>query len=109
MIREGISSRSNPLISRVKRLRDQRAARREEGMLLGEGPKLLQEALRWNGTPDTVICVQGVELPPLPPQTRVVEVPPDLLETMADTRAPQGILFLSRIPRQTMPEALTGD
>lgn len=109
MIRERITSRSNPLVSRVKRLRDQRAARREEGMLLGEGPKLLQEALRWNGTPDTVICVQGVELPPLPPQTRVVEVPPALLETMADTRAPQGILFLSRIPRQTMPEALTGD
>ena len=48
MIRERITSRSNPLVSRVKRLRDQRAARREEGMLLGEGPKLLQEALRWD-------------------------------------------------------------
>ena len=106
MTPERITSRSNPLVARVRRLRDKRAARREEGLLLGEGPKLLQEALRWNGAPDTVICVPGADLPPLPPATRVVEVPPDLLASMADTRTPQGVLFLAGIPRRTLPDPL---
>ena len=46
MSRERITSRSNPLIARLRRLKSQRSTRREEGVFLCEGPKMLREALR---------------------------------------------------------------
>ena len=109
MSTQRITSRNNPLVTRVRRLREKRAARREEGLLLGEGPKLLEEALRWGAQLDTVICETGLLLPVLPPQVRVVEVPGDLLATLADTKTPQGVVFLARIPSLQLPEVLTGE
>lgn len=106
MNRERISSRSNPLVSRLRKLNRDRAFRRAEGVFCGEGPKLLQEALRWDAELETVICVQGIDLPPLPGGVRVVEVPPDLLEAVADTRSPQGVLFTCRGPSLMLPDRL---
>ena len=47
MSREWITSRSNPLVGRLKKLNGKRAARRGEGVFCGEGPKLLHEAVKW--------------------------------------------------------------
>ena len=44
MEREVITSRANPLIARIRKLTARRAFRREEGVFVGEGPKLLAEA-----------------------------------------------------------------
>ena len=104
-----ITSRSNPLIARIRRLRDSRAARRKEGVLLGEGPKLLEEALRWGARLDAVACAPGCPLPPLPGEVQVAELPEDLLAYAGDTRTPQGVLFLARIPRHTLPQRPEGE
>ena len=108
MSRERITSRSNPLIARLRRLKSQRAARRAEGVFLCEGPKMLAEALRWGARLETVVCAQGVQLPELPGHVRVVEVPEDVLRTAADTQAPQGVVFLCRGTDLALPQELEG-
>ena len=109
MSRERISSRSNPLLARIRRLKGRRSARREEGTFLCEGPKMLEEALRWGAQVETVVCAQGTALPQLPGQVRVVEVPEDLLAAAADTQAPQGVVFLCRGESLALPERLEGE
>lgn len=105
---EVITSRSNPLITRIRKLASDKALRRAEGVFLGEGPKLLEEALRWNAALETVVRVEGVELPALPSPVRVVEVPEDLLRSAAPTQSPQGVLFLCRGEVLALPERLEG-
>ena len=95
-MRETITSRTNPLIVRMKKLKSRRSARREEGIFLCEGPKMLGEAVKWGGHIEVVLCTPGRELPSLPADTRVVEVPEDLLASVADTETPQGVVFLCR-------------
>lgn len=109
MNRERITSRSNPLISRLRKLKSSRALRREEGVFLCEGPKMLEEALRWGGELETVLCAEGLSLPELPAGVRVVEVPEELLAAAADTQTPQGIVFLCRMGEPTLPEILPGE
>lgn len=108
MSRERITSRSNPLVMRVKKLNSKRSARREEGVFCGEGPKLLEEALKWNVELDTVICGMDVLLPEIPLSVRVVEVPDDLLVAMADTERPQGIIFIAKYKPLELPDKLKG-
>ena len=105
---ERITSRSNPLVARLKKLNSKRSVRREEGVFCGEGPKLLAEALKWGAEIETIISAEGAQLPPLPSNTRVVEVPENLLPVMADTETPQGIIFLVRGTKLHLPDSLTG-
>ncbi len=108
MAAERITSRSNPLVARLKKLNSKRSVRREEGVFCGEGPKLLAEALKWEADLETVICAEGVLLPELPENTRVVEVPESLLSAVADTESPQGVVFVCRGSSLTLPEKLEG-
>ncbi len=105
---ERITSRSNPLLSLVRKLNGKRAARREAGLFAGEGPKLLAEALRWDGGVETVIRAPGVSLPELPEDVRVAEVSDSLLASVADTETPQGVVFLCRTRPLDLPEKLEG-
>ena len=61
--REIITSRANPLLTRVRKLNSRRSFRREEGRFAAEGPKLLTEALRWGAELEAVIFATGVSLP----------------------------------------------
>lgn len=106
MERERITSRTNPLAVRVRKLNSRRACRRAEGVFAAEGPKLLAEALRWGAELETVVCAEGVSLPELPPGVRVVEAPDSLLASMADTESPQGVIFLCRGRALALPERL---
>ena len=108
MEQEVITSKANPLLSRVRKLNGKRSFRREEGAFAAEGPKLLAEALRWGAQLEAVICAPGVPLPELPAQVRVVEVPDNLLHSIADTESPQGIVFICRGKPLTMPGELEG-
>ena len=104
---ERITSRQNPLVSHIRKLNSARSARRNSGEFVGEGPKLLAEALKAGAELTTV--VSSGELPgALPAGTRQVEVPADLLQSMCDTKTPQGVLFLCRIPDTGAPELLPG-
>ena len=108
MGREIITSRTNPLLSRVRKLNSRRAFRRAEGAFAAEGPKLLGEALRWGGELEAVICAAGVPLPELPAQVRVAEVGDALLASIADTQSPQGIVFICKGKSLTVPDRLAG-
>lgn len=108
MEREVVTSRTNPLLTRVRKLNSRRAFRREEGAFAAEGPKLLGEALRWNGVLEAVICAPGVPLPELPAQVRVVEAADGLLASIADTQSPQGIVFICKGKKLAMPDQLSG-
>lgn len=103
-----ITSRANPLIARVRRLNASRKARREEGVFPCEGPKLLDEALKWGAQLETVLYAEGTVLPALPEQVRLAEVPASLLRAVSDTETPQGVLFLCRGGPLDLPERLEG-
>jgi len=106
--REIITSKANPLLTRVRKLNSRRSFRREEGAFAVEGPKLLTEALRWGGELEAVIVVSGVDLPELPARTRVAEVPDSLLRSISDTESPQGIVFICKGKKLAMPDWLEG-
>lgn len=108
MGREAITSRTNPLPARVRKLNSSRSFRREEGAFAAEGPKLLSEALRWGVELEAVVCASGVPLPELPGNIRVAEVPDSLLCSIADTQSPQGIVFICRGKKLSLPEQLAG-
>lgn len=109
MRHEVISSRSNPLVTRLRKLGSKRSARREEGVFIGEGPKLLQETLKASVSLETVVYATGVSLPELPHGVRVVEVPASLLEAVAQTQTPQGVVFVGHTPSLDMPQTLAGN
>ena len=107
-MRERIASRKNPLMTRIRKLASSRALRREEGLFLGDGRKLLEEAARWSAPLDTVVVSEGTQTPDLPRNVRLVEVPGDVMASISPMQAPQGSLFLCRMPGWTPPERLEG-
>lgn len=106
MEREVITSKANPLLTRVRKLNSRRSFRRSERAFAGEGPKLLAEALRWGAGLEAVICSPGVPLPQLAPNVRVVEVADSLLSSIADTESPQGVVFICKTKPLAMPERI---
>ena len=77
-------------------------------MFVGEGPKLLAEAVKWGADLETVICTAGADLPQLPESVRIIEVPDDLLRSVSDTESPQGVIFLCKMPSCTVPNQFDG-
>ena len=96
---ERITARKNPLIQKVRKLASSAAERRKEGLFLGDGTKLLEEAVRyWPGL-DTVILADGVEAD-VPGHVRVVRVPREIMEYISPMESPQGAVFLCRMPEK---------
>jgi len=104
---ERITSRTNPLMTHIRRIAASRSYRRERGEYLGDGSKLLEEALRWKAGVKTVVFTPEVSVPPLPEGVRAVEVPRDVMKSVSPMEAPQGVLFLAALPEQRLPR-LTG-
>ena len=105
---ERITSRSNPLMVRVKKLRDDRRQRRREGCFLCDGVKLLEEAVKWHAPIETVILSDSLADTPVPSGIRTVVVPEELMRSVSPMEAPQGVLFLVKAPESTPPERLPG-
>lgn len=98
---ERITARKNPLIQKVRKLVSGAAYRRETGLFVGDGTKLLTEAVRyWPGL-DTVILADGVEAAALPEGVRLVRVPGEIMEYISPMQTPQGAVFLCRYPEKT--------
>ena len=103
---ERITSRRNPLLQQIRRLLASRRARQEEGLFVGDGTKLLEEAAHWYGGLETVILTDTLPVPELPPDTAVYQVPADVMESLSPMKTPQGALFLCRL-QPPAPQALT--
>ena len=99
MMEERITSRKNPLLQQVKKLLTSRKFREETGLFVADGTKLLQEAVRFFPGLDTVILSDGVEAE-TPAGVRRVRVPQDVMESISPMQAPQGALFLCRLPER---------
>lgn len=97
MMEQRITSRKNPLLQQVKKLLSSRQERQKTGLFVADGTKLLQEAVTWWPGLQTVILSDGVEAE-VPQQVQVVRVPGDVMESISPMQAPQGALFLCRLP-----------
>lgn len=104
---ERITSRSNPLITHIRRLLRDRSYRREQGEFVCDGVKLLGEALRWRAELTAVLCTGSVPAA-LPEHVRAAEVPESLMASLSPMKAPQGALFTCRMPNLCPPERLEG-
>ena len=105
---EKITSRTNPLMTHIRKLSSSAAYRREQGEFLCDSPKLLAEALLWKAPILTVVATSGHQLPPLGGDVRVVEVPEDVMASVSPMKTPQGVLFTCRLPRTQLPDTLEG-
>lgn len=105
---EIITGRSNPLMTHIRKLASSRSYRRECGEYIGDGTKLLEEAVKWEAPITTVVHTKGVPLPPLKDSVRVVEVSEDLMRSISPMETPQGALFVAKLPDEAMPASLEG-
>ena len=100
MTEQFISSRKNPLLQQARRILTSRREREETGLFAGEGTKLLAEAVRY--APEwlhTVFLAEGVEQE-TPEHVRRVRLPRELLDSLSTMDAPQGAIFLCRMPEE---------
>lgn len=101
MREEVITSRKNPLLQHVRKLLSSRSYREKSGEYAADGTKLLEEAIRW--APQrlrTVLVTRDVAVKDLPPQTRLVVIPDDVMAQISPMQAPQGALFTCAMPEQ---------
>lgn len=108
MTEERITSRRNPLLAHTKKLLTSRAYRENCGEFAADGVKLLAEAARWYPGLHTVIAEEGTELCKLSDNIRVVRVPKDVMQSVSLMDAPQGAIFLCRLPEETKPRLMPG-
>lgn len=94
-----ITSRKNPLLQQVKKLLSSRKAREEAGLFVSDGTKLLEEAAKYCPGLETAVLSDGVEVS-LPESVKVIRVPADVMESISPMQAPQGALFLCRLPEK---------
>ena len=96
---EKITSRKNPLMQQVRRLISSKKERENTGLFVADGVKLLDEAVKWYDGLDTVILTEDVSVN-LPEGVRAVAVPEDVMASISPMEAPQGALFICRMPQK---------
>lgn len=104
---EWITSRQNSLVAHVRKLTASRSYRRQTGQFLCDGRKMLEEALKWQAPIEVLISTKEAQVPVLP-GVRQVQVPSELMQYLSPMEAPQGVLFLCRMPEPALGEGLTG-
>lgn len=102
---ETITSRQNPLFQKLRKLNTSNSFRRRQGLFLCEGPKMLEEALKWDADVQLAVKIPGFSMPD-GLACRVVETPDDVLKTLSDTVTPQGVVFSCALPDTALPEKL---
>ncbi len=102
---EEIVSRRNPIFQRIRKLNASSSFRRQQGRFVGEGPKLLEEAVRWGAEIETVVAIPEAGIPTVLGARRI-ETRQDVLLTLADTEAPQGVVFICALPDTALPDKL---
>jgi RNA methyltransferase, TrmH family len=105
-----ITSSRNPKIQRVRALQSQTKARREAGVFVVEGVRLLEEAYHRGWIPELVLycdgitkrgssllkTYQGLGIP-------VEQVTPQVLKAASDTESPQGLLAVLPVKELPLP------
>ncbi len=105
---ETITGKHNALLTHLRKLSSSRAYRDECGEYLGDGVKLLDEAIKWRAPLKTVVVSENVALPELPEDVRAVRVSRELMRSVSPAETPQGALFTAKLSREQPPERLDG-
>ena len=105
---ELITSRQNPLCTHLRKLASSGSYRRKTGEFLCDSPKLVEEAILWNGDLHTVVFTENAALPPIPAGVRCVQVPSDVMASVSPAQTPQGVLAVCGLHPAQLPETLTG-
>ena len=105
---ERITSRTNKLVTHIRKLVSSRSYRSEQGEYLCDGVKMLEEALLWKGDIHTVVCTEHAALPVIPSGVRLVQVPEDVMKSVSPAETPQGVLSVCGMPERSLPEKLEG-
>ena len=84
---ERITSRQNPFLKQIGKLNNAKSERRKAGVFPGEGPKLLEEAVKSGWKITATVSAEGVTVPDIA-GARQVEVPREVLESLCDTKTP---------------------
>jgi RNA methyltransferase, TrmH family len=103
---DAITSTRNPRIRALAGLGSART-RREQGRHLLEGPNAVAEALAAGVVEELLVRVDtGPVLATVPDGVHVTQVAPHVLERLADTTTPQGVLAVCRTPQATLEEVV---
>lgn len=76
----------------------QAKARKQEGLFLLEGVRLCQEAIHSDLTITACITSKGFDKVELPPGLNYFEATPTQIEQISDSKSPQGIICVAKIP-----------
>ena len=98
MREEAVTSRANPLCTHFRKLAASRTYREACGEFLCDGPKLLEEAVKWGAELTAVLYTEGAGLPPLPDFVRRVRVSEGVMEAVSPAKTPQGVVFSCKMP-----------
>ena len=95
---ETLTSLKNPRVALWRSLKDHKA-RKETGLFLVEGRKMVAEALASRFDVETVLCdaAQTEAFAPLLNQCETVLLPEHVLASVCDTKTPQGIAAVVRM------------
>ena len=105
---ELITSRQNPLCTHLRKLASSGSYRRKTGEFLCDSPKLVEEALLWNGDLHTVVFTENAALPTIPADVRCVQVPSDVMTSVSPALTPQGVLAVCGLHPAQLPKTLAG-
>lgn len=106
-----ITAKDNPAVKHYKRLRDSKKARRTEGLFVAEGLRIVQDALQYPClvqqlfVTDTAWERSGEALQMQETGT-LLRISDAVGESMADTRATQGVFAVCRLPEEKSPETV---
>lgn len=101
-----LESRSNPVVKATRALLNAKA-RHESGLHLIEGDKLVLDAIASGAGVETLLIEQGHPFD-APAGQNVYAVTRSVLESVCDSRTPQGVAAVVRTPDQTVPDRLDG-
>ena len=102
---EQITSRQNPFLKQIGKWNTSKSQRRADGVFTGEGPKLLEEAVKAGTEVTAVVTAEGISVP-VPDGARHIQVPREVLQSLCDTKTPQGVLFVCQHPDTRAPKQL---
>lgn len=94
---EKLTSRQNPLVQDILRLKKNRGYRYERRLFIADGVKLVEEAIKWKADILAILHTESVSIP-LPDSASEYLISEDLMAYLSSMGAPQGIIAVIRMP-----------
>jgi RNA methyltransferase, TrmH family len=103
---EPITSVRNPRVRALAALAVDARTRRTEGRHLVEGPHAVGEALAAGVVEELLLAIGAPPLPSVPDGVRITPLAPHVLERLADTTTPQGVVAVCRTPQAELADVV---